>query len=127
MIVLSLDSERGSGEVPCMPEELEVAAEVEVEEIDEIEEIEERVVTKDQEEINVTKKKEIKWRHRPLTPIIDTSFENPLIYERDPMSPYFRQYISDEIFNLMMDNTNIYALQMVHNVSKQLVQEKSEP
>ena len=103
MIVLLLDSERDSGEVPCMPEELVVAAEVEVEEIDEIEEC---VVTEDQEEINVTKKKEIKWRHRPFTPIIDTSFENPLIYERDPMSPYdyFRQYISDEIFNLMMDN-----------------------
>ena len=34
MIVLLLDSERDSGEVTCMPEELDVANEIEIEEKD---------------------------------------------------------------------------------------------
>lgn len=56
-----------------------------------------------QEEMTVTRKEEIKWRHRPFSTIMDTSFENPPIHEDNPMRPcdYFKQYIPDEIFNLM--------------------------
>ncbi|KAM4580374.1 piggyBac transposable element-derived protein 3-like [Odontesthes bonariensis] len=93
-----------------MPEELDVAVEVEIEETD-------SVVTEEdrggQEGLTVTRKEEIKWRHRPFTTIMDTSFENPPIHEDHPMRPYeyFKQYVPDEIFNLMADNTNIYAMQ----------------
>lgn len=99
-----------------MLEELEVAAEVEVEE---------SVVTEDQKEITVnreeddhrqitiTRKHEIKRRHRPFTTIINASFQNHLIYDRHPMSQYeyFRQYVPDALFDLMSDSTNIYAMQ----------------
>uniref|UniRef100_A0A3B1ICF6 PiggyBac transposable element-derived protein domain-containing protein n=1 Tax=Astyanax mexicanus TaxID=7994 RepID=A0A3B1ICF6_ASTMX len=63
--------------------------------------------------MTVTRKEEIKWRHRPFTTLIDTSFENPPIHEDHPMRPYeyFKRYIPDEIFSLMADNTNVYALQ----------------
>lgn len=44
-----------------MPEELEVAAKVEID----------SVVTEEQEEI--TRKEEIKWHHRPFNTIIDPS------------------------------------------------------
>uniref|UniRef100_A0A8D0AN67 PiggyBac transposable element-derived protein domain-containing protein n=1 Tax=Sander lucioperca TaxID=283035 RepID=A0A8D0AN67_SANLU len=104
------DSERDSGEVTCMPEELDVANEIEIEEKD-------SAVTEEdrggQEEMTVTRKEEIKWRHRPFTTIMDTSFENPPIHEDPPMRPYeyFKQYIPDEIFDLMADNTNVYAMQ----------------
>ena len=59
--------------------------------------------------MTVTRKEEIKWRHRPFTTIMDTSFENPPIHEVHPMRPYeyFKQYIPNEIFNLMADNTFI--------------------
>ena len=36
MIVLLLDSERDSGEVTCMPKELDVADEIEIEETDSV-------------------------------------------------------------------------------------------
>lgn len=47
--------------------------------------------------MTVTRKEEIKWRHRPFTTVIDTSFENPPIHEDHPMRPY--------------EHTNVYALQ----------------
>uniref|UniRef100_A0A672KZ53 PiggyBac transposable element-derived protein domain-containing protein n=1 Tax=Sinocyclocheilus grahami TaxID=75366 RepID=A0A672KZ53_SINGR len=49
----------------------------------------------------------------PFTTIIDTSFQNHLIYDRHPMSPYeyFKQYVPDALFDLMSDSTNIYAMQ----------------
>uniref|UniRef100_A0A3B4VA40 PiggyBac transposable element-derived protein domain-containing protein n=1 Tax=Seriola dumerili TaxID=41447 RepID=A0A3B4VA40_SERDU len=66
-----------------------------------------------QEEMTVTRKEVIKWRHRLFTTIMDTSFENPQIDEKDSMRPYeyFKQYIPDDIFDLMADNTNVYAMQ----------------
>ena len=74
-----------------MLEELEVAAEVEIEESVVTEDQEEITVNREEdvhEQITVTRKDEIKWRHRPFTTIIDTSFENHFIYDRHPMSPY---------------------------------------
>lgn len=99
-----------------MLEELEVAAEVEVEESVVTEDQEEITVNReedDQEQMTITRKHEIKWRHRPFTTIIDTSFQNHLIYDRHPMSPYeyFKQYVPDALFDLMSDSTNIYAMQ----------------
>lgn len=99
-----------------MLEEIEVAAEVEVEESVVTEDHEEIAVNReedDQEQIRTTRKHEIKWRHRPFTTVIYTSFQNHLIYDRDPMSPYenFKQYVPDALFNLMSDSTNIYAMQ----------------
>ncbi|KAL7396481.1 hypothetical protein ABVT39_006460 [Epinephelus coioides] len=104
------DSERDSGEVTCMPEGLDVANEIEIEETDSAGTEEDRG---GQEEMTVTRKEEIKRHHRLFTTIIDTSFENPPIHEDHPMRPYeyFKWYIPDEIFNLMADNTNVYALQ----------------
>ncbi|CAJ1087319.1 piggyBac transposable element-derived protein 3-like [Xyrichtys novacula] len=89
-----------------MPEELEVAGEFEIEETN-------SVVIEYKEEMTVTRKEEIKWRHRPFTTVIDTSFENPPIQETQPMRPYeyFKKYITDEIFALMAANTNVYAMQ----------------
>uniref|UniRef100_A0A3B4CEN1 PiggyBac transposable element-derived protein domain-containing protein n=1 Tax=Pygocentrus nattereri TaxID=42514 RepID=A0A3B4CEN1_PYGNA len=116
-MVLLIDLERDNGEVTCMPEELDVVDEVEIEETDSAgTEANSKRTEEDrggQEEMTVTRKEEIKWRHRPFTTIIDTSFENPPIHEDHPMRPfeYFNQYILDEIFNLMADNTNVYALQ----------------
>uniref|UniRef100_A0A671NB21 PiggyBac transposable element-derived protein domain-containing protein n=1 Tax=Sinocyclocheilus anshuiensis TaxID=1608454 RepID=A0A671NB21_9TELE len=99
-----------------MLEELEVAAEVEVEESVVTEDQEEITVNReedDHEQMTITRKHEIKWRHRPFTTIIDTSFQNHLIYDRHPMSPYkyFKQYVPDVLFDLMSDSTNIYAMQ----------------
>ncbi|KAL7880514.1 hypothetical protein SRHO_G00027680 [Serrasalmus rhombeus] len=111
------DLERDNGEVTCMPEDLDVVDEVEIEETDSAGTEENSKRTEEdrggQEEMTVTRKEEIKWRHRPFTTIIDTSFENPPIHEDHPMRPfeYFKRYIPDEIFNLMADNTNVYALQ----------------
>ncbi|KAL7390113.1 hypothetical protein ABVT39_015092 [Epinephelus coioides] len=61
--------------------------------------------------MTVTREEEIKWRHRTFTTIIDTSFENPLIYDRHPMSSYEYFKRVYEIFDLMTDSTNIYAMQ----------------
>ncbi len=99
-----------------MLEELEVAAEVEVEESLVTEDQEEITVNReedDHEQMTITRKHEIKWCHRPFTTIIDTSFQNHLIYDRHPMSPYeyFKQYVPDALFDLMSDSTNIYAMQ----------------
>ncbi len=82
-----------------MLEELEVAAEVEVEE---------SVETEDQEEITVNREED---DHEQMT--ITRKHENHLIYDRHPMSPYeyFKQYVPDALFNLMSDSTNIYAMQ----------------
>lgn len=120
MIVLLLDSERDGREregETCMPEDLDVAEGIEVEETGnrkhcrDIRRQEED--TEGQEEMTVTMKEEIKWRHRPFTTVIDTSFENPPIHEDHLMRPYeyFKRYIQDEIFNLMVENTNVYELQ----------------
>ncbi len=82
-------------------------------------------MTEDQKEITVNREEddhklmtitmehEIKWRHRPFTTIIYTSFQNHLIYDRHPMSPYeyFKQCVPDALFDLMSDSTNIYAMQ----------------
>lgn len=63
--------------------------------------------------MTVTRKEEIKWRHRLVTTVINTSFENPPIHEDHPMRTYkyFKRYMPDEIVNLMADNINVYALQ----------------
>lgn len=87
-----LDSERDSEKLTCMPEELEVAVEVEIEETN-------SVVTEEdrggQEEMTATRKEEIKWRYRRFTTIMDISFENPPIHEDHPMRPceYFKQFV----------------------------------
>uniref|UniRef100_A0A672KBA3 PiggyBac transposable element-derived protein domain-containing protein n=1 Tax=Sinocyclocheilus grahami TaxID=75366 RepID=A0A672KBA3_SINGR len=49
----------------------------------------------------------------PFATIIDTSFQNHLIYDRHPMSPYeyFKQFVLESLFDLMFDSTNIYAMQ----------------
>ncbi|KAM3625846.1 uncharacterized protein V6R79_018497 [Siganus canaliculatus] len=99
-----------------MPEELDVAHEIEIEGTDNVVTEEDSIRTeKDdrQEEMTVTGKEEIKWRHRPFTTIVDTSFESHPNDEKDPMRPYeyFKQYIPDAIFDLMANNTNVYALQ----------------
>uniref|UniRef100_A0A672KG02 PiggyBac transposable element-derived protein domain-containing protein n=1 Tax=Sinocyclocheilus grahami TaxID=75366 RepID=A0A672KG02_SINGR len=67
----------------------------------------------DHEQMTITRKHEIKWRHRPFATIIDTSFQNHLIYDRHPMSPYeyFKQFVLESLFDLMFDSTNIYAMQ----------------
>lgn len=64
-----------------MPEELDVAEEVEIEETDSIGTEEDR----GQEEMTVTSKEEIKSRDRLFNTIIDTSFENPPIHEDHPI------------------------------------------
>jgi len=68
--------------------------------------------------MTVTRKQEIKWHHRPFKTIIDTSFKNPPIYDRYPMRPYeylysrhsYKQYITDEMFDLLINSTNIYVM-----------------
>ncbi len=93
-----------------------VAAEVEVEESVVKEDQEEITVNRDEddhEQMTIARKHEIKWchTHSPQSSILP--FQNHLIYDRHPISPYkyFKQYVSEALFDLMSDSTNIYAMQ----------------
>ncbi|KAL7867876.1 hypothetical protein SRHO_G00092600 [Serrasalmus rhombeus] len=106
------DLERDNGEVTCMPEELD---EVEIEETDSAgTETNSKRTEEDrggQEEMTVTRKEEIKWRHRPFTTIIDTSFENPPIHEDHPMRPF--EYFKRRCLELPLEENLCIDEQMV--------------
>ncbi|PNF34042.1 hypothetical protein B7P43_G03481 [Cryptotermes secundus] len=61
----------------------------------------------------LSEKKDIKWRHRPISILDSYSEWEQHIEDQELLSPstYFSKYIPDDLFCTMADMTNIYALQ----------------
>lgn len=64
-------------------------------------------------QFNLTKKSDIKWVHQSGTSPVSVFNNTSVIEDTEVLIPlnYFKKYVPEEVFSLMSEMTNIYALQ----------------
>nr|CAD7424363.1 unnamed protein product [Timema monikensis] len=77
------------------------------------------IVTNNEINYFLTEKKDIKWRHRPIS-ILNSDQWQPDTKEEIKLTPlmYFRKYIPEHLFEAMAEMTNMYAIQAATNSFK---------